>query len=56
VVRDLWHRERGKGLSAGEKRMLAKAREILASELALAEKITREEAESRLDEVLAPQE
>ncbi|MDR0836700.1 MAG: CarD family transcriptional regulator [Propionibacteriaceae bacterium] len=54
VVRDLWHRERGKGLSAGEKRMLAKAREILASELALAEKITREDAEARLDEVLAP--
>ena len=27
VVRDLWRRERERGLSAGEKRMLAKARE-----------------------------
>ena len=37
VVRDLWRRERDRGLSAGEKRMLAKARQILVSELALAE-------------------
>ena len=29
VVRDLWRRERDRGLSAGEKRMLAKARQIL---------------------------
>src|SRR6476659_4793544 len=35
VVRDLWRRERDRGLSAGEKRMLAKARQILVSELAL---------------------
>ncbi|MEA5646601.1 MAG: CarD family transcriptional regulator, partial [Cutibacterium granulosum] len=33
VVRDLWRRERDRGLSAGEKRMLAKARQILVSEL-----------------------
>ena len=33
VVRDLWRRERERGLSAGEKRMLAKARQILVSEL-----------------------
>jgi|GEM_PF-19872 len=31
VVRDLWRRDRDKGLSAGEKRMLAKARAILPS-------------------------
>src|SRR5690242_16453819 len=37
VVRDLWRREKDRGLSAGEKRMLAKARQILVSELALAE-------------------
>ena len=53
VVRDLWRRERDRGLSAGEKRMLAKARQILVSELALAKKTPEEEAESRLDEVLA---
>jgi CarD family transcriptional regulator len=42
-----------KGLSAGEKRMLAKARQILISELALAEKTDELKAESILDEVLA---
>lgn len=53
VVRDLWRRERERGLSAGEKRMLAKARQILVSELALAEKTDEGKAEAILDEVLA---
>ena len=53
VVRDLWRRERERGLSAGEKRMLAKARQILVSELALAEKTNEVKAEEILDEVLA---
>ena len=53
VVRDLWRREQDRGLSAGEKRMLAKARQILISELALAEKTDEERASNRLDEVLA---
>lgn len=53
VVRDLWRRAQDRGLSAGEKRMLSKARQILVSELALAEKIDEERAEERLDEVLA---
>ncbi|MBK8459077.1 MAG: CarD family transcriptional regulator [Micropruina sp.] len=53
VVRDLWRRERERGLSAGEKRMLAKARQILVSELALAEKVAEDRAEVLLDEVLA---
>ncbi|MGC5628250.1 CarD family transcriptional regulator [Georgenia sp. Z1344] len=53
VVRDLSRRDTDRGLSAGEKRMLAKARQILSSELALAKDITEEEAESLLDEVLA---
>lgn len=53
VVRDLWRRERERGLSAGEKRMLAKARQILVSELALAEKVEEVRAEVMLDEVLA---
>ena len=53
VVRDLWRRERDRGLSAGEKRMLAKARQILVSELALAEKVDEERAEQMLKEVLA---
>ena len=53
VVRDLWRRERERGLSAGEKRMLAKARQILVSELALAENTNEDKAEALLDEVLA---
>lgn len=53
VVRDLWRRERDRGLSAGEKRMLAKARQILVSELALAEQVAEDRAETMLDEVLA---
>ncbi len=53
VVRDLWRREKDRGLSAGEKRMLAKARQILVSELALAEKVEEDRAEVMLDEVLA---
>lgn len=53
VVRDLSRRDSDRGLSAGEKRMLSKARQILVSELALAEKTEEDKAEARLDEVLA---
>ena len=53
VVRDLWRRERDRGLSAGEKRMLAKARQILVGELALAENTDDDRASIILDEVLA---
>ena len=53
VVRDLWRRDKDRGLSAGEKRMLSKARQILVSELALAEGTDEEKAELLLDEVLA---
>jgi CarD family transcriptional regulator len=53
VVRDLWRRDRERGLSAGEKRMLSKARQILVSELALAEGTNEDKAELLLDEVLA---
>lgn len=53
VVRDLWRRDKERGLSAGEKSMLAKARQILVSELALAEKTDEDKASLVLDEVLA---
>lgn len=53
VVRDLSRRDSDRGLSAGEKRMLANARQILISELALAEKTNEDKAEALLDEVLA---
>ena len=47
VVRDLWRRDQDRGLSAGEKRMLAKARQILISELALAEKTDETQGSTR---------
>ncbi|MGI6877847.1 CarD family transcriptional regulator [Microbacterium sp. gxy059] len=53
VVRDLWRRDQDRGLSAGEKRMLAKARQILESEIALAKDLSEEGAATFLDEVLA---
>ncbi|MBV7432980.1 CarD family transcriptional regulator [Dermabacteraceae bacterium P13115] len=53
VVRDLWRRDHDRGLSAGEKRMLSKARQILVSELALAEKVEETRAEEILNDVLA---
>jgi CarD family transcriptional regulator, regulator of rRNA transcription len=53
LVRDLSIRSRDKGLSAGEKRMLDKARQILISELIFAFDSTEESAEAMLDEVLA---
>ena len=52
VVRNLTIREKDKGLSAGEKRMLGKARQILVSELTFALKVDEETAEEKLDEVL----
>lgn len=52
VVRNLTIRERDKGLSAGEKRMLARARQILVSELTFALALDEEAAETKLDEVL----
>ncbi len=53
VVRNLSPRDEEKGVSAGEKRMLSKARQILVSELALAEGTNEDKAEILLDEVLA---
>src|SRR5437016_10795309 len=52
VVRNLSLRENEKGLSAGEKRMLAKARQILVSELTFALNVNEEAAEGRLDQAL----
>jgi CarD family transcriptional regulator len=52
VVRDLWRRDQDRGLSAGEKRMLAKAIQILGSEIALAEHSDEEAAKSRIHAVL----
>lgn len=48
VVRDVWRREQDKGVSAGEKSMLYRARQILVSELALARDTSTEEADTWL--------
>ena len=53
VVRDLWRRDQRAVLSAGEKRMLIKSRQIVVSELTLALASTEEEAIAALDAVLA---
>lgn len=53
IVRDLWRREQDRGLSAGEKRMLTRARRVLVDELSLAQNTDEERANTILDEVLA---
>jgi CarD family transcriptional regulator len=51
VVRNLAHRDREKGLSTGERKMLDNARQILISELVLAQGIAEDDARTVLDEV-----
>ena len=53
VVRDLWRRDQDRGLSAGEKRVLAKARQILVGELALATPVDEKKADSMEEEIQA---
>ena len=52
VVRNLSSRDGDKGLSAGEKRMLSQARNILTSELSYALDLDREQADDTLNRVL----
>jgi len=52
VVRNLSIRDKDKGLSAGEKRMLTRARQILVSELTFAIGVSEEEAEQKLNDAL----
>lgn len=51
VVRDLWRRDQDRGLSAGEKRMLTKARQILVGELALASPVDEKKADTMMEEI-----
>ncbi len=53
VVRNLSRREKEKGLSAGEKRMLVRAKQILISEVTFAANVDEKEAVGMLDQVLA---
>ena len=52
VVRNLALREADRGLSAGEKSMLAKARSVLVSELSFALDVTEEQALDKLNDGL----
>ena len=49
VIKTLVHRDRQRGLSTGERKMLHSARQILISELVLSTEREKEEVESRLD-------
>lgn len=53
VVRSLVHRDREKGLSTGERKMLDNARKILLSEIVLARGLDVGEAQELLEEALA---
>ena len=49
VVRNLSFKQKEKGLSTGEKKMLSNAKQILVSELVLAEHASQEEVETLID-------
>ena len=49
VVRNLSFKQKEKGLSTGEKKMLNNAKQILISELVLAEHANQEEVEQQID-------
>ncbi len=49
VVRNLSFKQKEKGLSTGEKKMLSKAKQILVSELVLAENTEQDEMEKIID-------
>ncbi|HSL57749.1 MAG TPA: CarD family transcriptional regulator [Acidimicrobiales bacterium] len=53
VVRNLALREASKGLSAGEKSMLVKARSVLVSELSFALDVSEDDALDKVNAVLA---
>lgn len=52
VVKGLIGREAKRGLSTGERKMLHAARQILASEVGLAQSISYQEAEDRIERAL----
>ena len=52
IVRNLALRDRAKGLSAGEKTLCSKARNVLISELSFALNISEDDAVQKVDEAL----
>jgi CarD family transcriptional regulator len=52
VVRSLMQRDRDRGLSTGERKMLSSAKQILISELVLAKGINQHEVEDKIQQYL----
>ena len=52
VVKNLSFKQKEKGLSTGEKKMLVNAKQILVSELVLAEHSTKDEVENQIDNTI----
>ena len=52
VVKGLMQRDRERGLSTGERKMLISAKQILISEIVLSESSSYEEVEARLDSAM----
>lgn len=48
VIKNLWYRDKEKGLSSVEKKLFSNAKQILVSEVILFENIDKEEAELKL--------
>ena len=53
VVKALMHRDRQRGLSTGERKMLHSAKQILISELVLSQNTSYEDVEARINTALA---
>ncbi len=52
VVKSLMHRDKSHGLSTGERKMLAGAKQIIVSELVIAKKSSQKEIEFVLDDII----
>lgn len=52
VVRNLVIRDREKGLSTGERKMLSNAKQMLVSEMVLAKEMENEEADNLIEEII----
>lgn len=52
VLKELLYRDKTKGLSTSERKMLGNARQIIVSELVMSEVATKEDIESIMDEVV----
>lgn len=53
VIKGLMQRDRERGLSTGERKMLHSAKQILISEIVLSESASYEEVEARLDNAIS---